>query len=424
MPLSPQLEVDLHLTHQLILARELLALSADDLALRIDAEIASNPALDWVSPLARRSSRPAESHRAEDEPATDRLPASTSLADHLLDQLRLQIDAKDIPIGLELIGSLDRHGWLSEAPETVAERLDLPVERVLAVLRVLQSLDPAGIGARNAREALLLQLDQLDQAPPARVALARRLMTDHLEDLAGQVWGRLARACCVSVAEIEATVAFIRDNLAPYPAYAYWGDEADEVTPVPDVIIALNPSRPTEPPGITIVEAERYALRIAPSASHTASSLPEMGIHLQRARLFLASLRQRWRTLAHVTTALVQAQPEYVRHPAPLNRRALTQTDLAMALDIHPSTISRTVRHKYAQLPAGRIVPLASFFTVDAPAKAALRALVASEVKPLTDQALCQALSQQGFQVSRRTVAHYRAKLGIPPIHQRNAQAR
>ncbi|MCW5850700.1 MAG: hypothetical protein KIT87_11555 [Anaerolineae bacterium] len=423
MPLFPQLEVDVHLTHQLILARELLALSADDLALRVDAEIASNPALDWVSPTARRP-MPASSNRGDDEHATDRLPASPSLEEYLLDQLRLQIAAQDVPIGLELIGSLDRRGWLSETAEAVAERLDAPAERVFAVLRVLQSLDPPGIGARNAREALLLQLDQLDSAPPARVALARRLIAERLDDLAGQAWARLARALGVSVTEIEATAAFIRDNLIPYPAYTYWGDETEGVTPEPDVMITLNRDHPAEPPSVTVVEAERYALRIAPSASRTASSLPEMGIHLQRARLFLASLRQRWRTLAQVTTALVAAQPDYVRAGRPQARRVLTQTDLALALEVHPSTISRTVRDKYAQLPGGRIVALAAFFTVDAPAKSALQALVASEVKPLTDHALCMALAQQGFQLSRRTVAHYRAELGIASTHHRTARVR
>ena len=419
MPPSPQLEVGLQLTHQLILARELLALSADDLAARIDAEIASNPALDWVYPPLRRPTRASSSETWADDQPTDRLRSASTLADTLLDQLRLQVDAADVPVGLELIGSLDRRGWLTESLDAVAERLDVPVARVQAVLRALQSLDPPGIGARDAREALLLQLDQLDHAPPARVALARRLVAERLDDLAGQAWGRLARALGVSVADIQAAVAFIRDNLTPYPALAYWGDEAIEVTPEPDALIRLNPADPNAPPSITVVEAERYALRIAPSVARAAPSLPEMGNHLQRARLFLASLRQRWRTLAHVTAALVAAQPEYTRRGHLSARRALTQTDLALVLGVHPSTVSRTVRHKYAQLPGGRIVPLASFFTVDAPAKAALRALVAAEAQPLTDQALCLALAGQGFHLSRRTVAYYRAELGIPSTHQR-----
>ncbi len=422
MPPSPQLEVDLQLTHQLILARELLALSADDLASRIDAEIAGNPALDWAGPSTPRPPRlrSAEGWR-EDEP-TDRLRSTPSLADTLLDQLRLQIDHADLPIGLELIGGLDHRGWLTETPAAVAERLDVPVGRVLAVLRALQSLDPPGIGARDAREALLLQLDQLDGAPPARVALARRLIAERLDDLAGQAWGRLARALGVSLADIEATVAFIRANLTPYPAHAYWGDEAPDPSPEPDVIIALDPDDPAGPPTITVVEAERFALRVTPPAAR--ADLPALAQDLQRARLFLASLRQRWRTLARVTAAAVEAQPAYVRRGDPALRRALTQTDLALALGMHPSTVSRTARHKYAQLPGRHIVPLASFFTVDAPAKAALRALVTSEAAPLTDEALCLALAQRGFDLSRRTVAHYRAELGIPATHARGARGR
>ena len=423
MPLTPQLEVDLQLSHQLILARELLALSADDLTLRIDAEIAVNPALDWVSPPATRRPRPYAADGGEDDP-TAGLRAATSLADHLLDQLRLQMDAQDLPIGLELIGSLDRRGWLTDTPTAVAERLDVPVSRVEAVLRVLQTLDPPGIAGRDARETLLLQLDQLDHAPPARRALARRLVAERLDDLAGQAWGRLARALGVAAADIEAAVAFIRANLTPYPAHAFWGDETAEPLPEPDVMILLNPSDPASPPSITVVEAERYALRITPSAAQASADLPAMNAHLQRARLFLASLRQRWRTLAQVSQALAEAQPEYVRRGVPATRRALTQTEVALALGVHPSTVSRTVRHKYAQLPAGRIVPLASFFSVDAPAKAALRALVATERRPLTDQALCRALSQQGFHLSRRTVAHYRAELGIPSTHTRPARGR
>jgi len=120
---------------------------------------------------------------------------------------------------------------------------------------------------------------------------------------------------------------------------------------------------------------------------------------------------------------LADAQRSFVLD-GPRHLKPLSQVQLAAELDIHESTISRTIRGKFAQLPDGRIVPLSAFFASDGSAKEALRTLIAGEQTPLTDQELCEALSRQGHHLSRRTIAKYRDDLGIAAAHRRARTAR
>lgn len=422
---APELTPAVRPTPQLILTRELLTLAADDLAARIEAEMADNPALDWVAEPSRegRPSRPSASTASHAETIDYDFRAPRSLADYLIEQVRVHPHLGHISVAMEIIGSLDHRGWLAESMAGLAERLGVAEETVSDTLALVQSLDPPGIGARDAREALLIQLDQLDGMPHVRRVLARRLVADHWADFSHQAWARLARTLKTTEAQIRDAAAFIRDNLAPYPAHTFWGEDHDDPLLTPDVILHLNPRDPEGPFKVTVVEASRYRLHIPRSVACAAPHAPQVDEYVTRARLFIASLHQRWRTIALIASSLADAQRDFVlggpRHLKPLN-----QVQLAAQLDIHESTISRTVRGKFAQLPNGRIVPLSAFFAADQSAKDALRALVASEQTPLTDQELCDALACQGHHLSRRTIAKYRDDLGIPAAGRRARTAR
>ena len=422
---APQLTPAVRPTPQLVLTRELLTLAADDLAARIEAEMADNPALDWVEDPAReRRSATASASRASHADTIDYdFRAPRSLADYLTEQVRVHPSLRHVSVAVEIIGSLDHRGWLAESIAALAERLGVAEEIVSDTLAVVQSLDPPGTGARDAREALLIQLDQLDGVQHARRTLARRLVADHWTDFSHQAWSRLARALKTPESDIRDAAAFIRDNLAPYPAHTFWGEDNADPVLTPDVILHLDPRDPEGPFKVTVVEATRYRLHVPRPIASAATHAPQVDEYVTRARLFIASLHQRWRTIAHIALAVAEAQRGFVLGGS-RDLKPLTQVQLAAELDIHESTISRTIRGKFAQLPDGRIVPLSAFFAADGSAKDALRSLVAGEQTPLTDQELCEALSRQGHHLSRRTIAKYRDELGIPAAHRRARTAR
>ncbi|MFN8499359.1 MAG: hypothetical protein U0641_16035 [Anaerolineae bacterium] len=420
MQTNTMIATEVRPTPQLLLTRELLSLSSDDLCQRIEAEVASNPALDWVDepPLART---------APVAPAHDDVPLEgidrPSLTDHLIEQLHLQASADEFPLASALVYHLDRRGWLTDDLAALARDLGAPEDRLQHALALLQSMDPPGIGARNAQEALLLQLDGLDRVDAARCALARRLIQECFADLGRLSRSRIASALGVSVTEVDDTLTFVRANLTPYPAHAFWGDDAQSPLLVADVIIATNPSRPEGDFVVTVLEESRYRLHVPAPVSRAATGHPDVEQHVARARLFIASLKQRWCTLRRVTEALSREQRPFVLH-GPRFLRPLTQTRLADSLGIHESTVSRTVRHKLAQLPDGRIVPLSVFFASEEPAKVALQDLIKAETVPLSDDLLTHELARLGFHLSRRTVAKYRAEMGIPAAHGRSFRTR
>ncbi|MFN8482788.1 MAG: hypothetical protein U0768_07050 [Anaerolineae bacterium] len=420
MQTNTMIATEVRPTPQLLLTRELLSLSSDDLDQRIEAEVASNLALEWID-------EPPLTYRVAATPASDDVPLEgvdrPSLTDHLIEQLRLQVSADDFPLGVALVYHLDRRGWLTESLAALAHDLGVGEERLGHVLGLLQSLDPPGIGARNAQEALLLQLDQLDGVDTARCVLARRLIHECFADLGRLSRTRIAVALRVSVGEVDEIMAFIRANLTPYPAHAFWGDEAQAPLLVADVVIAPDPTEPEGEFIVSILEENRYRLHVSAPVSRAAAGHPDVEQQVARARLFIASLKQRWHTLRRVTQALSREQRLFVLH-GPRYLRPLTQTRLAASLGIHESTVSRSVRGKLAQLPDGRIVPLSAFFASEEPAKVALHDLIKSETTALSDDSLSQEMARLGFPLSRRTIAKYRAEMGIPAAHGRASRTR
>jgi RNA polymerase sigma-54 factor len=453
----------------LVMATQLLGLSSSDLAVVIHREASENPALEveehphcltcgqplqeGFCPECRFRGRPAEGPRppAQDGLASWPGPASTmgtsddafdaplfteapvSLPDLLTRALQAELPAEDGPIIEYLVGSLDAHGYMREPLALAARVLRVPLSQVERVLEQLQTLDPPGIGARDVRECLLLQLRALEaDGPPHPVA--RAVVDRFLDDLGRGHYSQIARQLGLPRRAVEEAHAFIRRHLAPFPALGHLegrtSRDAEELRPaVPDVIIRRRPPGEMHRYEVEVVEQQRFALRIDPAyveayqharghGGESAEEQAQLEQAVGRARFFLSSLRQRWHTLEQITWCLIERQGAFLERGngalAPL-----TRSEVAELLGVHPSTVGRAVAEKYVRLPTAEVVPFATFFTASLSIKATLQEVLGRASGPLSDRRLAELLAARGIQVARRTVAKYRSELRQPAAFRR-----
>ncbi len=366
----------------------------------------------------------------------DFVRAGGTLEEYLLRQLGALLPPEDQPIAEYLVGNLNSHGYLTVSVAETANALHVCEERVQHALDMLQLLDPPGIGARDLRECLLIQLRNFEErgaAPP----IARRLLDGHLRQLGEHHFADIARELGVSNAQVKAAWRFIRANLNPYPAHAFEFDELPDVGLTigsdrnvvirPDVVIR----RTDHGFEAEVVEQRRFRFNVnavyrslyqqckAHSGSRAGLSDEErqhVRQYASRARFFMDCVAQRWDTLMTIANALIDYQYEFldkgVRYLKPL-----TRGELALRVGLHESTVSRATANKYVLLPTGRTVPFDDFFDGSLAAKDALREIIATENtrKPYSDEELASLLSERGIPLARRTVAKYREALGIMP---------
>ncbi len=450
----------------LVMATQILGLSSQDLATLIQQEATDNPALEVEEhpycPTCGRAlqgsrclecwsrgpaSAPTERQSlyddavpwagsTSDDTAFDPsmyLQASVSLADTLMQALQAELPAEESPIIEYLVGNLDEHGYLRSGAADAAHVLNVAPERVERVLAQLQSLEPPGIGARNVRECLLLQVRALEargQPEPLVCAIIDRFLTE----LSRGQYMQIARQLGVTGKEVEQAHAFIQRELTPFPALGYVeqqpGRALDGLCPaIPDVIIRRRPEGETPRYEIEVVEEQRFSLCVAPAyveayrslrnrSAGSAEDQQQVYQSMTRARFFLSSLRQRWQTLAKITQGLIEQQEGFLEQ-GDSALSPLTRAELAATLGVHPSTVSRATADKYVLLPNAQVVPFATFFTASLPIKAALQEILDQSPQPLSDRCLSEKLAAQGIQVARRTVAKYRAELRQPPAFRR-----
>jgi len=464
MRLTQRLKQKPTVSPQLVLANELLQVSSLELEQAIAQELSENPALElrdiercpacggemvsgycptcagagvdvdesWRDAAATYiddSNSWGDARQEWDDPLAG-LPSSTTLAQHLLRQARLSLPAEDLEVARHLIGTLDDRGFLSCDVSELAAELDVQRDRVDAVLAIVQSLDPPGIAARNARECLLIQLRQIEDDSVER-AVAEHLIVDHWDDLGQSSLVNLGQEADVSVDEVRAGLCYIREQLNPFPAHASWDgarvgpSEGRAVCPEPDVIIR---KREGSLGGyeIELPKAGSYRLRVSRSYQRALDDLDGTAgsrgsaewKHWEnlcgRARLFVKSIEQRWATLYELMRHLVDYQGDFLTD-GERHMRPLTRAEVAKMMDVHESTVSRAVAGKYAELPCGRVVPLDIFFDSAAPLKRAIEEMVSQEETSLSDRAIAERLGEQGYDVARRTVAKYRNALHILP---------
>lgn len=437
---SPQAEVGLsqqlglRASPELVAVREMLQLPSIALEAAVEAELGSNLALEraesYECPLCfpsggtacplcqpgRSGGRgPGASREHDLAPA---FPDRENDADILLRDVRLAISSRDYPIAEYLVGNLDDHGFLDQEPGQAAAVLGVGADRVLEVLGAIQRHGPPGVGTAGVRDFLLVQLEQLTAEEDVR-RLARSVIEDHLPALARGHLRAICRALGVGRTALDAAAELIRTRLRPYPAYEGRSLSTSLVfhSGVPDVVIT---ERADGGGGfeVDLVEPGRFRLQINSSYLRAAATVSDVDrdhvrASLAEARLFLARLEDRWRTLRRVAELVTEFQGDFVRR-GPLCLRPLTRAQVAAELLMHESTVSRAVASKYVLLPSRKVVALAEFFSSSGGLGEEIRAMIAAETHPLSDEQLTVRLRERGYQVARRTVTKYRLRAGIP----------
>ncbi len=361
--------------------------------------------------------------------------AGASLREHLLNQLIVSpLSLRDRALVAALIDDLDDSGFLTQPLEDItaslqAELEELEPEEVETALKHLQNMDPTGIGARNLAESLTLQLRALPVDTPAR-DVAMQLTTHHLDLLAARDVGKLKKTLGIDDAMLRTARALIL-SLNPRPGAAFSTDETHYV--IPDVyvrkvkgmwIASLNTD------AMPKLRVNRVYADIL--ARHRESGGSQLAGQLQEARWLIKNVQQRFDTILRVSQAIVDRQRHFFEH-GEVAMRPLVLREIADAVELHESTISRVTTQKFMMTPRG-LYELKYFFgshvSTDnggACSSTAIRALIKQMIaaesgkRPLSDGQLAEELGQQGIVVARRTVAKYRESLQIQPANMRRA---
>lgn len=347
---------------------------------------------------------------------------------YVLSQLEvMDLEPELLPVGRFLVESLNQNGWLDESVEDLAEELGKPVEEVEKALAAVQSLEPAGVGARNLSECLVLQLQRRHEDSELAIRIAR----DYLDPLSKSRYGLIAKSLGVCQEEVRTACDLIR-TLNPRPGGGFAARE-NLVYINPDLFVVNFPDHfelLTNDYFFPDLNISGYYCRMLKSTEDNEVKDYLMG-KVRQAKWVVHSIEQRRSTLLRCAECILELQEEFFRR-GPGHLKPMCLADIAQKVGVHESTVSRTVRDKYLQCASG-VYPLSYFFSrsLGAPAarpgteentsspdfaKALLKKLIGGEDKhkPLSDKKLCERMAREGCELSRRTVAKYRDELGIP----------
>ena len=444
-----RLRQHLTLTPQVQQALKLLQMSALEFAQEMEEALASNPFLEENpdAPAAARESASVDDVVVPQEPAPggpiDREQddwgglneAQPTLQQHLRDQLMIsQMGERDRALAHMIIDSLDDDGYFKMSFEELAALVppehDVRAEDFAAALNLVQTLDPAGVGARTLEECLCLQLEALPEDTPGREVALR--MCKHLNLLANREWARLQHAVGCDEAALHKARSLIK-SLDPKPGHRFGPQDARYV--VPDVIVKKVRDRwvaiinPASLPRVRLNRAYAEALQSRSSSNQSLSR------QLQEARWLLRSIEQRFATIQRVADAIVARQRGFFEY-GEVAMKPLTLKLIAGELGLHESTVCRVTNNKYMATPRG-LFEFKHFFSrrlatenggaASATAvRAVMKELIAAEDPraPLSDAELARLLAQQGLKVARRTITKYRALMRLPSVDVRRADMR
>lgn len=395
----------------------------DDQANRIEE-------FDWDSYLQDASDYRPQIPREEIErfDAELRLTKPRSLVDHLLFQLHLSTsDPEMLHRATAIIGNLDESGYLKEPLAELASALGVDVSRMEEALGLVQSFEPTGVGARDLRECLLLQLDARTDPHP----LARDVVSTHLPELEGRQWEKVADKLGVSVQEIQEAVEYIA-SLEPKPGRTFGTEDPRYITPdvyivkVDDQFLVL-----LNDDGMPRLRVSPYYRAILANKTGSREVREYVEGRMRSALWLIRSIEQRQRTLYKVAASLVKFQREFLEKGITA-LRPLTLKEVAEDIGMHESTVSRVTTNKYIHTPQG-LFELKYFFHRGVPGtggetvsslkvKDLIHKLLTVEDsgKPLSDQRIVEMLRREhSIEIARRTVAKYRSQLRIPSSSRR-----
>ena len=478
MELKPSLNMSLRpsliMTPRLQQALKLLQVPTLELQQILKQEIMQNPLLEEVDEvtdqddLAREDSPEEEANKEAEDPAEDdpidwseymqdgaldrtyvpqgeqsiefleKVPVTrTTLAESLLEQLHfLNLPPDPMQISEFLVGSLDDSGWLATPLDEVAAAINRPLEECEHALKLVQALEPAGVGARTLRECLIIQLEARNE----QEALAYRIIRDHFDHLVNRRFPELARQFKCSLEEVQAAADSIA-TLNPRPGLQVSAEDPKYVVPdllverVDDEYVVLLNDRHL--PRLRISSAYEGVLRNKKKADMNADQQKTREYiqgKLSSARWLIQTIEQRRKTMIKVMNCIIREQREFFDRGIAF-LRPLTLQQVARQIEMHESTVSRVCSGKYVQTPRG-VFELKFFFssgleTEDGEdvsartAKSIIKTLIDEEEKkdPLSDQRIAELLHEKGLRIARRTVAKYREQMNVLPARFRRRVA-
>jgi RNA polymerase sigma-54 factor len=373
------------------------------------------------------SSAPSEDYTYQGE-TTD------SIQDHLRWQMELTpFSETDLAIATAIIDAIDDAGYLTVSAEDILESIgveEVELDEVEAVIKRINMFDPIGVGARSIADCLLIQLNQFDKETEY-LADAKLIIKEHIDLLGNRDYRQIMRKTRLKEDQLREALRLIQ-SLNPRPGDAVI--KGDDQYVIPDVsvekkngrwVVELNPSTA---PRLSI--NQQYAALTKSMKSSDDNQF--IRSNLQEAKWFIKSLESRNDTLLKVSNCIVQRQQGFFEY-GPEAMRPMVLNDIAEAVDMHESTISRVTTQKYMHTPRG-IFELKYFFSSHVSTEnggecssTAIRALIKKLVqaetpsKPLSDSKMAELLADQGINVARRTIAKYRESLSIPPSNQRKS---
>ena len=440
----------------------LLQLSGDELGQTIESELAKNPALELVDnrrcPTCQRvltgkkgcpvcNFKPNGSQDApivfvssqndfvfspdstpKNDYPSDFYPAGEEdLSEYVLRQIAPEINPKDRKLAIHILTSLDDDGLLPIPLFEISRYHHVPLSEVRKIQRLIQTSDPIGVASSSPHEALLVQLEILEESKHIP-SLSKRIIEQGMNLLSKHAYNELSRMLGAPVRVVIEAANFITDNLNPYPARSHWGKgrqnpQQNAAYLQPDIIISKSRNKNSDRLVVEIIAPYSGSIRINPLFRKAMQNAPQekngqWQSDMYRASLLIKCLQQRNNTLVRLMQIIVSMQKNYILN-GDVHLKPMTRADLATKLGVHESTISRAVSSKSIQLPNKRIIPFSLMFDRSLPVRATIRDMIASEESPLSDSQISSNLKDLGMPVARRTVAKYRAMEGILPARMR-----
>lgn len=368
----------------------------------------------------------------DDELPVHQGETTQTLQDYLMWQVELTpFSDTDRAIATSIVDAVDDTGYLTVPLEDILESMgdeEIDIDEVEAVLKRIQRFDPVGVAAKDLRDCLLIQLSQFDKTTPW-LEEARLIISDHLDLLANHDFRTLMRVTRLKEDVLKEAVNLIQ-SLDPRPGQSIQTGEPEYV--IPDVLVRKHNGHWTvelNSDSIPRLQINQHYASMCNNARNDGDS-QFIRSNLQDAKWLIKSLESRNDTLLRVSRCIVEQQQAFFEQGEEY-MKPMVLADIAQAVEMHESTISRVTTQKYLHSPRG-IFELKYFFSShvntegggeasSTAIRALVKKLIAAEnpAKPLSDSKLTSLLSEQGIMVARRTVAKYRESLSIPPSNQR-----
>ncbi|HVR37171.1 MAG TPA: RNA polymerase factor sigma-54 [Methylomirabilota bacterium] len=357
----------------------------------------------------------------------DSLVSVTSLQEHLIEQVRLsEITDEQRPIAEMIVGNIDDYGYLKSSLEELAFATNISPDRILEVLRIIQSFHPIGVGARDLRECLMLQLERAGQQD----TLEYRIISRHMEALGKRRMPEIARGLGVEVTEVQDAIARIA-RLEPRPGRAFLPDEGQYIMPevfvqkVGDEFVITTNNEHV--PHLRISNTYKDLMAQPDSSQEVRDYIREK---IRAGKFLIKSLHQRQQTIMNIAREIVHRQREFMEKGVAF-LKPLTMVQVAEVVGVHETTVSRAVSGKYIETPQG-VYEMKYFFTSGIQttsgvglSNTSVKDMIADifrkedSSKPLSDQEVVKMLKDKGIMIARRTVAKYRSELNILPSNLR-----